>query len=151
MSYQLYLRLVQVWFKVCTFSFAIKSLFNGASCTCVSATDLREVSSDPKEQIEDEGPYHVSLSIEGMTCAACSSAITELVSELPDVSDLTVNLLGNSASMVVQRKELVDSVLVVIEDAGFGVAVISVAPTGKKVEPSNQSRTISLRVEGIPK
>ncbi|EDR10525.1 Cu-transporting P-type ATPase, partial [Laccaria bicolor S238N-H82] len=93
----------------------------------------------------------VSLSIEGMTCAACSSAITELVSELPDVSDLTVNLLSNSASMIVQRKELVDTVLVVIEDAGFRAAVITVAPTRKKVEPSNQSRTISLRVERIPK
>ena len=53
--------------------------------------------------------------------------------------------------MIVQRKELVDNVLVVIEDAGFRAAVITVAPTRKKVEPSNQSRTVSLRVEKIPK
>jgi Cu+-exporting ATPase len=93
----------------------------------------------------------VSLSIEGMTCAACSTAITELVSKLPDVSDVIVNLLGNSASMIIQRKELVDSVLVVIEGAGYEAVVSSVAPTRKKVELTNQYRTISLRVEGIPK
>jgi len=86
-----------------------------------------------------------------MTCASCSTAITELVSKLPDVSGVTVNLLGNSASMIIQRKELVDSVLAAVEDAGYEAAVSSVAPTRKKIEPSNQSRTISLRVEEIPK
>jgi cation transport ATPase len=53
--------------------------------------------------------------------------------------------------MTIQRKELVDSVLVLIDDAGYEAGVSSVAPTRKKVEHSNQSRTISLRVEGIPK
>ncbi|THH19785.1 hypothetical protein EW146_g1467 [Bondarzewia mesenterica] len=106
-----------------------------------------------QEPAKVEGPYHLSLSVGGMTCASCSSTITRLVSELQDVSDVTVSLLGNSASVDIQRKELAAKIVEVIEDAGYEATVISITPV--KATPNGEAnedtafRTVSLQVEGM--
>lgn len=118
--------------------------------------ELQPVSSKKigSETASPDGPYIVLLAIDGMTCASCSSTITRLVSELDNVSDVNVNLLGNSASVVVQRKDAVDAVVDVIEDAGYGATVTSVESVKKSSSEGNSkaqytSRTVSLQVDGM--
>jgi copper chaperone CopZ len=102
--------------------------------------------------VEMGGPLHVSLSVGGMTCAACSSTITRLLSEQEGVTDVSVNLTAYSASLVVEGNELIPVVQDVIECAGFEASVVSVEPvdtTSKVKEVARGQRTVDLRVEGM--
>jgi P-type Cu+ transporter len=51
--------------------------------------------------VKMDGLLHVTLSVSEMTCPACPSTIIQLLSELEGVTDVSVDLIGNSASMVV--------------------------------------------------
>ena len=96
---------------------------------------------------EETGPLIVSLSISGMTCSSCVNAITENVSRLSGISDTRVNLLQGSATVAVTSRKLVDAIRETIEDSGFGAQVIDV--TSLHRQEQNDSRTVSLRVDGI--
>jgi len=96
-----------------------------------------------------DGPLHVSLSIGGMTCVSCSSTITRLVSELGGITDVSVNLLGNSATLVVESKKLIPEVKDVIESAGYEVTVVNVEPVQAISDASRGRRTVALRIEGM--
>ena len=70
----------------------------------------------------------VRLAVGGMTCVACARAITDALSELEGVSDVSVNQVGKSASAIVTAADLVESVTTIIEDIGYECKVISVTP-----------------------
>ncbi|KAH9965912.1 haloacid dehalogenase-like hydrolase-domain-containing protein [Russula dissimulans] len=89
--------------------------------------------------LEMDGPLRVTFSVGGMTCAACSSTITQLLSEQGGVSDVSVNLIGNSASVVVESKELIAVAQEVIDFAGYEASVVSV----------ERQRSVALRIEGM--
>ncbi len=100
---------------------------------------------------QTDGPLRVSLSI-GMTCASCYSTITRLLSELGGITDVSVNLLGNSATLVVESKKQILEVQDVIESAGFEVSVVNVEPVQAIPDASRTSwgrRTVALRIEGM--
>ncbi|KAH9045354.1 heavy metal translocatin [Lactarius pseudohatsudake] len=102
--------------------------------------------------LQMDGPLHISLSIGGMTCASCSSTITRLLSELGGITDVSVNLLGNSATLVVESKKLIPEVQDVIESAGYEVTVVNVGPVHAISNASGASwgqRTVALRIEGM--
>ena len=102
--------------------------------------------------VEMDGPILVSLLIGGMTCAACSSTITRLISEQEGVSDVSVNLIGNSASLVVECKELIPIVQDIIESAGFEASLVNTEPAGatpNTEEAARRQRTVDLRIEGM--
>ncbi|TFY72980.1 hypothetical protein EVG20_g14 [Dentipellis fragilis] len=100
-----------------------------------------------------EGPYLLTLSIGGMTCASCSSTITRLLSELQDVSEVSINLLANSGSVVIKSKELAAKVTETIEDAGYDATISSLEPvkrfTVKGSGAETGLRTVRIRVEGM--
>jgi Cu+-exporting ATPase len=101
---------------------------------------------------EMDGPLHVTFSVGGMTCVACSSTVTQLLSEQEGVTDVSVNLIGNSASLVVKSKELIMGVQEIIESAGFEAAVASVEPlqvTPNAMEVVQGRRTVALRIEDM--
>jgi P-type Cu+ transporter len=102
--------------------------------------------------VEMGGPLRVTLSVGGMTCAACSSTVTRLLSEQESVTHVSVNLSGNSASLVVESKELIPVVQDVIECAGFEASVVSVEPVevmSKAKEIARGQRTVALHIEGM--
>jgi Cu+-exporting ATPase len=99
-----------------------------------------------------DGPLRLALSIGGMTCSACSSTITRLLSEQEGVTDVSVNLIGFSASLVVDSKELIPKVQEVIESAGYEASVVSMEPiklTSDISETVQKQRTVALRIEGM--
>lgn len=102
--------------------------------------------------VEMDGPLHVTLSVGGMTCVACSSTITRLLSELEGVTNISINLIGNSASLVVQNRKSITEVQEVIESAGYEASVASVQPvdvTPNLMKAARGQHTIALRIEGM--
>jgi Cu+-exporting ATPase len=99
-----------------------------------------------------DGPLRLTLSVGGMTCAACSSTVTQLLSEEEGVTDVSVNLMGNSATLVVKSKELITVVKEIIESAGYEASVVRVEPlqvTPDAMEAVHGQRTVALRIEGM--
>ncbi|KAG0709618.1 heavy metal translocatin [Suillus ampliporus] len=98
-------------------------------------------------------PHLVTLSVGGMTCSSCPSTITEMVSQLPGISEVVISLLNNSATVVVARRDLVGSVTETIDDCGYEVNVIKVEPLVPSTLESDATttglRNASLRVDGM--
>ena len=90
----------------------------------------------------------VRLAVGGMTCVACVLAITDALSELEGVSNISVNQLGKSASAVVTTADLVESIATVIEDIGYECKVISVTPI-VAVGTSGRGRNVALEFKGM--
>jgi len=93
----------------------------------------------------------VRLAVGGMTCVACVRAITDAVSGLEGVSDISVNQVRKSASAVVTEVSLVESIVTIIEDIGYECKVISVTPvvdvgTSGRVD---QKRNVAVKFEGM--
>ena len=95
-------------------------------------------------------PSAVQLAVGGMTCVACVRNLTDAVSELEGVSEISVNLLGKSASAVVAKTALVDSMVTLIKDIGFECQLVSIMPI-KSADASGQidkTRTVALEIKG---
>lgn len=106
----------------------------------------------PSKVLVDNIPHLITLSIGGMTCSSCSGTITEMVSQLPGISEVVVNLLNNSATVVVARRDLVGSVTETIEDCGFEVDLINVEPLVSSTPHSDTTlgpRNLLIRVDGM--
>jgi P-type Cu+ transporter len=102
--------------------------------------------------VEMDGPLHVTVSIAGMTCASCSSTVTRLLSELEGVQDISVNLIGNSASLIVESRRKITEAQEVIESAGFEVSVVTVEPIKTTSDTSKATwggRTVALHIAGM--
>src|SRR5256885_2292123 len=76
----------------------------------------------------NDSHLRVTLSVGGMTCAACTSAVTDCLAGLDGVTDVAVNLLGKSATMVVEREELANVAAEAVEDCGFEAQVFLTEP-----------------------
>lgn len=93
----------------------------------------------------------VRLAVGGMTCVACARAIMDAISNLEGVSDISVNQVGKSASAIVTRPDLVESIVTVIEDIGYECKTISVTPV-LAIETSgrvDKRRTVALEFKGM--
>ena len=99
----------------------------------------------------EDGPRRLTLSVGGMTCAACTTTITNLLSELDGVEDVSVNLLGKSATINIKHEKLVLQVIETIEDAGYDAELVSVEPLIASSDSNEESgpRSIALRVDGM--
>jgi copper chaperone CopZ len=111
----------------------------------------KESSPRPSHEVDvDDIPHLVTLSVGGMTCSACPSTITEMVSQLPGISEVVVSLLNHSATIVVARRDLVGSVTEAIDDCGYEVDVIKVEPLVPSTSESPAGpRNLSLRIDGM--
>lgn len=110
-----------------------------------------ELSQRPLHKVGiDDVAHLVTLSVGGMTCSSCPSTITELVSQLPGISEVVVSLLNHSATVVVARRDLVSSVTETIDDCGYEVDVIKVEPLVPLTSDSVTGlRNLSLRIDGM--
>ena len=115
-----------------------------------SQSTLLDVKGSPA--VPNNGPYRVTLSVGGMTCSACSTAVTNTLSELPGVTGVSVSLISNSAALIIDDKKRSDSIIGAVEDCGFEVQIVKTEPLcplpgGQSQEPNR--RTIHLRVDGM--
>jgi heavy metal translocating P-type ATPase len=109
------------------------------------------MSKDVVLDIPDGQKFSASLSIAGMTCAACILSINEGVQDLSFLEDVSVSLLTNSATVVFAGlkdniKEIVDR----IEDRGFDCHVESIVEVGAvEEEKEHVKRTVMIKIAGM--
>lgn len=110
---------------------------------------VQGVPKNSKDPTREEDPVALTLSIGGMTCAACSNTLTRLLSEVDGVSKAVVDLISHSARIVVKSQKVNPAVIETIEDAGFDAEIVRVEPLAKGPAQETAARTISLQVDGM--
>ncbi|KZT38320.1 heavy metal translocatin [Sistotremastrum suecicum HHB10207 ss-3] len=87
-----------------------------------------------------------------MTCASCSTTITKQLSEIQGLSEVKVDLLGNSMTLVASSEQQVKEVIEHVEDIGYECSIVDVKPQQQGMEskePVELSRTVSIRIDGM--
>jgi P-type Cu+ transporter len=77
------------------------------------------------EAVDRRDTYQLSMSIGGMTCAACVSAIVDSLREIDGVSEVNIDLLGRSGSAVVSRRETAEEIRNTICDIGYECEIVT--------------------------
>ncbi|KAL8393661.1 hypothetical protein RB595_003407 [Gaeumannomyces hyphopodioides] len=98
---------------------------------------------------EDAPVWRATLAIGGMTCAACSNTITQDLKRQDWISNITVNLLTNSATIDFLDKDKTDQIVEAIESLGYDAAVDSVVAIQESDDAARQERTVEIAVEGM--
>ena len=99
---------------------------------------------------DDTTTYKVNLSIFGMTCSSCVSSVKGAIESVPGTTLVSVNLLGKTGSVVVQRKEDTELVRSEIEAVGFECSIVMVSEYGKTEGVSRStSRSVIIKVTGL--
>ncbi|KAI0751648.1 heavy metal translocatin [Daedaleopsis nitida] len=104
----------------------------------------------PASPASEDGPLRVELSVDGMTCASCVNTVTGLLSAIPGVSEVAVNLIGKSATAIVEHRKLVPQLEEAVNDAGYEAEVVNVQAVDAHDHPDEVGpRVVSLRVDGM--
>lgn len=93
----------------------------------------------------DTGAMQIVLSIGGMTCASCTSTITDALQALSGVSDVAVNLLGNSATAIIDKNQRAETLVETIEDAGYEATIVRIEPILPLAAPKAKIYTTQMR------
>lgn len=89
---------------------------------------------------------HAEFKITGMTCASCSSRIDKVVNKLDGVTQATVNLTTEKATVDFDGEKLTrEEIIERIERIGFGAAIIT-EDTNLKGEKDEQERRLKTRL-----
>ncbi|KAG2419712.1 hypothetical protein HFD88_004508 [Aspergillus terreus] len=106
-----------------------------------------------REATANAGPSHLQrepdqwdarISIGGMSCASCVNSITNEVEQMDFVKEVTVNLLTNSATVVVTGpRSNVDKVIEQIDDMGFEASLNEARQINKQVSTQRSSTYVA--------
>ena len=108
--------------------------------SAVTATDFQR----------DAITYKVKFSILGMTCSSCVSSVTRAMDSVPETTMVSVDLIGNTGSVVVQQKEDAERVRSEIEDVGYECHIVEVSEHRKIEDVTHStSRTVTIKVDGM--
>ncbi|MCJ1473789.1 hypothetical protein MMC13_002440 [Lambiella insularis] len=108
---------------------------------------------DDKSAVADQSVYKATLSIAGMTCAACPNAITRALSILPFVKRVNITLMTGACEVTFEQEENLSRIVETIDDVGYESTLVEsgpLKPSVQKQEGSNtQTRSLQLRVDGM--
>ena len=96
--------------------------------------------------------FEAVLSISGMTCASCTSAIDHGLSELSYIESVNTTLMTNSATVVFHGKENLENIVEAVEDLGYDGAVerCNAKDEGERRSKfQSQRRSVMLKIEGM--
>lgn len=103
----------------------------------------------PELKDDAEALVRTTFSIEGMTCASCSSAIDSAVRRTGDVTDVNIDVLGNNGVFTHKSALTPEALKDMIEDVGYDATIVSsVAVDAPKNKGVPGSRTVTIRVQG---
>ena len=90
----------------------------------------------------------LGFDVNGMTCASCQANVQKVVSRLPGVKQVHVNLLSNRMEVAFDRSELaIDDIEAAVSKAGYEAiadAETPVAPTAADDLPSAEPGTYTM-------
>ncbi|KFY03579.1 hypothetical protein V490_00129 [Pseudogymnoascus sp. VKM F-3557] len=119
---------------------------------CQTSNEEVEVSGDVIVTIPAVQNFTATLSVAGMTCAACILSIKEGVQELIFLEDVGVSLLTNSATVTFAGpKDNIDQIVEKIEDRGYGCHVENIVEVDglQKGGDEQAERTVMIRIAGM--
>lgn len=90
----------------------------------------------------------VRYAVGGMTCVACSRAITEAVADMEGLVHFVVNQVDNSAAATISRAELAQEIATRIEDIGYECSIVSVTPVRRINLGEEFRRSVGLEFKG---
>ncbi|KEQ75945.1 heavy metal translocatin [Aureobasidium namibiae CBS 147.97] len=93
--------------------------------------------------------FRATFSIEGMTCSACVTAISQAVSRHSFVQDVNVNLLSNSATVVFSGQGNEKTISESIDDAGYDVSLSDLESLNIKKIAHEQTWKATFSVTGM--
>lgn len=94
--------------------------------------------------------YKASLSIEGMTCGSCIGTITRGLQDVPDVEEVKVDLVGNSATVEFKDRSTMEQILARIEDLGYGATLVHMEELHPEAKGhASHERTVQLEITGM--
>lgn len=118
--------------------------------TCQKSNEKVEMSEDFVVAIPEVQKFTATLSIAGMTCAACILSINEGVQELQFLEKVSVSLLTNSAAVTFAGpKDNIDQIVERIEDRGYGCHVENIVEVGGLEDDEQAQRTVMIRITGM--
>jgi len=120
-------------------------------CVACQKQDVKIEVSEGLVVIPEAQKFTATLSIAGMTCAACILAINEGVQELSSLESVSVSLLTNSATVIFAApKSNIDEIVETIEDRGFGCEVEAITEAGGlQNEGEKEKRKIMIKIGGM--
>ncbi|KAL9084090.1 MAG: hypothetical protein Q9165_008228 [Trypethelium subeluteriae] len=92
--------------------------------------------------------WRATYAVGGMTCSACSSAISGALGDLSFVKSIDVNLIQNSGTVVFTGRHHLDEITEAIEDCGFDATLDAVASFDQK-EEEDLGRRLQIKVAGM--
>lgn len=100
--------------------------------------------------------WRASLAIGGMTCAACSGAISTELEQKSWVKKVVINLISNSGTVDFEGKENADAIVEAIEDIGYDATLDAVESLrsgagGKTSSDIRQAarRKVEIQIQGM--
>ena len=107
--------------------------------------------SAPQRVPLDSQRFKASLSIEGMTCGSCVGTITRGLQELPFVSSVNIDLIGNSGIVEFEPEDKLENILEKIDDLGYDatVAHLEKIDISLQKEEKPSERNIAISIEGM--
>lgn len=95
--------------------------------------------------------YRLEFHIGGMSCASCSNSITHGLQEEPYIKSVNVNLMANSGTVILSRKEDSQRVKEAVETLGFICDLGEIAPLRPASGGSavNDIRLVRIRIDGM--
>jgi len=93
--------------------------------------------------------FRATFSIEGMTCSACVTAISQAVSQHSFVQDVNVNLLSNSAAVVFSGHDNEKLIAESIDDAGYDVSLSDLECLDVKEATNEQTWKATFSITGM--
>ncbi|CAK9784363.1 heavy metal translocatin [Cutaneotrichosporon oleaginosum] len=89
-----------------------------------------------------------TLSIEGMTCASCTSSISKALEGEPSILSVEVNLLSSSGTVRHKASLSADEVAAMVDDVGFEAEVLESRPEAPERAEEALIKT-TLSIEGM--
>lgn len=121
-----------------------------------SSPNLSPPSRSTPEHSNSNERFEAILSIGGMTCASCTSAIDHGLSsnEIPFIESVNVTLMTNSARVVFRGEENLQKIVDTVEDLGYDASVqrCGVIDSQLKVgkgKVQGGPRTVMLKIDGM--
>lgn len=126
---------------------AVKDAIEDAGFDAEVISSEPDSTSVPKGKERAEEDLRTIISIEGMTCSSCSNAVHGALQGVEGIENVSVDVLGNKATIKHSSALIGQAICDVIEDIGYGATIASSEPVSRKDIPS-QSR-VKVVVHGI--
>ena len=87
-----------------------------------------------------------TMTVTGMTCAACSARVEKVTKAVPGVAKAEVNLLAGKMTVDVENEAVLAAIIKAVSDAGYGASVPGAKKEEKSVAPNGALKEMKKRI-----